>query len=379
MPNDTLPEGFGMKLKSLAVSNFRSLAETRLPLHDLNVIVGPNGSGKTALLEVMHLLHCASQRELSKFLDERGGFQAILHRTNGRTQAGNMSIQLELHTSDEESPIEPQNFELTLVDQAVGYVIRKALLKNLNQHNDSKRVSYLDGDPTGETEFSYFAQATGIGASFIGFLAGIHPYGALDVSPRSIVRLPQTLTPIQAPGPNGEHLYSALYNLRISAPEVFERLMILLQQSFPGFRRLELPVVGAGQVTLAWYERDSNTPFYANQLSEGTLRYLWLVTILLAPHRPSLLLLDEPEVSLHPALLRLLAALLQDAALTTQIIVATQSSDLIGWLAPEEVLIADKEDGKTSFTWAADLDLKAWLDEYTLRDLWLMGNLGGRP
>ncbi len=109
-------------------------------------------------------------------------------------------------------------------------------------------------------------------------------------------------------------LYSALYNLRISAPEIFERLMILLQQSFPGFRRLELPVVGAGQVTLAWYERDNTLPFYANQLSEGTLHYLWLITILLTPEPPSLLLLDEPEVSLHPALLRLLAALLQDRA-----------------------------------------------------------------
>ena len=368
-----------MKLKSLAVSNFRSLADARLPLHDLNVIVGPNGSGKTALLEVLHMLHCASQRELAAFFDMRGGFQAVLHRTDGRVQDGRMGIQLELSTSDELPLVDSQKFVLTLIDKAVGYVIREALLKNVNQQSNSKSVSYLDGDLNGETEFSHFSQATGIGMPFLGFLSAIRYYGALDVSPRSIVRLPQTLTPAQAPGPNGEHLYSALYNLRIAAPEIFERLTILLQQSFPGFKRLELPVVGAGQVTLAWYERDRNTPFYANQLSEGTLRYLWLVTILLTPQRPSLLLLDEPELSLHPALLRLLAALLQDAALTTQIVVATQSSDLIGWLMPEEVLIADKEDGKTLFTWADDLDLKAWLDEYTLRELWLMGNLGGRP
>ena len=94
---------------------------------------------------------------------------------------------------------------------------------------------------------------------------------------------------------------------------------------------------------------------------------------------PAVLLLDEPEVSLHPELLKLLAALLQDASARSQIVVATHSPDLIRWLEPEEVLIADKEDGATSFTWADDLDLQEWLAEYTLRDLWLMGNLGGRP
>jgi predicted ATPase len=74
-----------------------------------------------------------------------------------------------------------------------------------------------------------------------------------------------------------------------------------------------------------------------------------------------------------------LAALLQDASARGAIIVATHSPDLIRWLEPEEVLIADKEDGATRFTWADQLDLAEWLDEYTLRDLWLMGNLGGRP
>jgi predicted ATPase len=82
---------------------------------------------------------------------------------------------------------------------------------------------------------------------------------------------------------------------------------------------------------------------------------------------------------LHPELLKLLAALLQDAAAAGQIVVATHSSDLIRWLKPAEVLIADKEDGQTRLTWADSLNLDKWLAEYTLSELWLMGNLGGRP
>lgn len=101
------------------------------------------------------------------------------------------------------------------------------------------------------------------------------------------------------------------------------------------------------------------------------------MTLVFTAPRASLLLIDEPETSLHPELLRILALLLQETALETQVVVATHSSDLIGWLQPDEVLIADKEDGQTRFTWADTLNLAEWLAEYTLRDLWLMGHLGG--
>lgn len=209
--------------------------------------------------------------------------------------------------------------------------------------------------------------------------ASMRHYSFLDVSPRAIVRLPQSLTPTVRPGPNGESLYSALYNLRASHSDVYERIDALLQQAFPGFKKLEFPVVGSGQVTMAWYDRSGNMPYYPNQLSEGTLRFLWLITILLSPQTPPIILLDEPEVSLHPELLKLMAALLQDSSANTQIIVATHSPDLIRWLEPSEVLITEKEDGQTSFTYADELNLDEWLSEYTLNELWAMGNLGGRP
>jgi len=138
-------------------------------------------------------------------------------------------------------------------------------------------------------------------------------------------------------------------------------------------------VVGAGQVTLAWYERNLRNPLFPNQLSEGTLRFLWLTTILLSPSAPALTLMDEPEVSLHPELLKLLAALLQDVSASRQIMVATHSPDLIHWLEPEEVLVVEKIDGQTSVTGADKMDIEGWLEEYTLSDLWRMGNLGGRP
>jgi predicted ATPase len=105
---------------------------------------------------------------------------------------------------------------------------------------------------------------------------------------------------------------------------------------------------------------------------------MWLVTVLLSPQISPITLIDEPEVSLHPELLKLLAEVLQDASSRGQIIVATHAAELIRWLQPEEVVVLDLDEGRTRCTRADSLNLDEWLREYTLGELWLMGTLGGR-
>ena len=205
-------------------------------------------------------------------------------------------------------------------------------------------------------------------------------YSFLDIGPRSVVRLPQPLTPTTSPGPNGEYLYSALHNLRaLHRDTAYRQVQDILKIAFPDFTGLEFPIVGAGQVTMAWYQEGLTDPLYPSELSEGTLRFLWLITVLLSPDPSRITLIDEPEVSLHPELLKVLAGALQDAAMRGMLVVATHSADLIRWLQPEEILILDKVQGQTTATWADSLNLGEWLREYTLDELWLMGTLGGRP
>ena len=130
---------------------------------------------------------------------------------------------------------------------------------------------------------------------------------------------------------------------------------------------------------MVWRDRNFPSGFYTHQLSEGTLRFLWLVTLLRSSELPGVTLLDEPEVSLHPELLAILAELLREAAQRSQIIVATHSDRLIRFLNPNEVMVADlAEDGLAKLTWADSLDLDRWLTEYTLDQVWSMGRLGGR-
>lgn len=388
-----------MKSTQIQVRGYRSLVDVSPSLHPLTVMIGPNGSGKTALLEVFLLLSRAARSELAKAIEAHGGLNAILSKTAGAPNRLQISLTIDMESADNQEPLY-YGFELAPLEP--GYTIPFERLEQRLDPAASEPHRYIDArdisvrfdlDPDTEPpatgkkrQFLELELATVPWvASFqpVGplrrFLMDIVFYSSLDVGRRAVIRLPQSLTPATRPGPDGESLYSALYNLRVGHNNTYSRVEDALRVGFPGFERLEFPVVGAGQVTLSWYQGELAVPLYPNQLSEGTLRFLWLTTVLLAPDPPPLVLIDEPEVSLHPELLKLLAGMLQDASTRGQVIVATHSPDLVRWLQPQEVLVLDKLEGQTQFTWADTLDLDEWLEEYTLRDLWLMGTLGGRP
>jgi predicted ATPase len=204
-------------------------------------------------------------------------------------------------------------------------------------------------------------------------------YHVLNVDPRSPVRLPQPMQPAPLPGRNGEELVSCLFYLRETERDRFDAIQDALRTAFPRFDRLDFPPVAAGILALAWRERGFSKPLYMHQLSEGTLRFLWLATLLQSPGLTALTLIDEPEVSLHPELLSLLADLLREASQRSQLIVATHSDRLIRFLEPSEVLLVNSTDeGMSTVSWADQLDLAEWLKEYTLDELWSNGRIGAR-
>ena len=388
-----------LQITQIVVHNLRSLVDVTLDLKSLNVMIGPNGAGKTALMEVILLLHSGANGDLSSFFDERGGFHSVISATTNQTGQPPMTVGARLapppHLGGRVT-----NFEVELRRLQIGYAITAESLESGTASTpgnlSNAEYAFQDGklytsksanEPiplpklrSSELMLTQLPTDRPFRESlrFKEFLSAIDFYPPLQVTGRAPIRLPQPLTPATKPDAEGSNLFSVLYNLRISHPETYERLLALMRQAFPGLKRFEFPVVGAGQVTLAWYDESSKQPFYPGQLSEGTLRFLWLAAILLTPAQSSILLLDEPEVSLHPQLIRLLVALLQDYAMRSQVVVATHSSDMVRWLEPDEVIVADKEDGQTRFTRADTLDLAEWLAEYDLRDLWQMGHLGGR-
>jgi len=387
-----------MRIVNLSVQGYRSLVDVSVQLHPLNVLIGPNGSGKTSVLEVIQILKFAMMEEgLTEALQKQGGTTAVLSRVpNGPDR---LKIELAVDAESDKSQ-EPMCYRFEVAPRGTGHVIPCEQLEWQWDPEADKPFRYIDAhydhiryvDP--ETAHRWVEPTWDHHASELALaqmprmykepqdlrstLRKTSVFSFLDVRQRAVVRLSQPLTPTTLPGPNGENLYSALYNLRAGHHDVYDRLEGFLRLGFPGFRQLEFPVVGAGQVTMTWDQEELTNPLYPTELSEGTLRFLWLATVLLSPDPSPITLIDEPEVSLHPELLKLLAELLQDAAVRGQLIVATHSSDLVRWLQPDEVLVLDKVDGRTQFAWADAMDLTEWLKEYSLSELWLMGTLGGR-
>lgn len=384
---DHSPVRFGQ----LSIQGFRRLRDVRLDLRPLSVMIGANGTGKTSVLDVLSLLASSAQGKLSSSISELSGLANVL--TYDR------AADLELAITMEVPGHEPLEYSLWLRPQGIAHVVREEMLKqkrksysapflHINSHESD--VKYYDPEkkkllhPTWEhnpleTSLAQVPKMFQEPENFRRRLASSTFYHVLNVDPRSPVRLPQSIGPAELPGRNGEDLVSCLFYLSQTDRHRFEAIEDSLRAAFPRFERLDFPPVAAGTLGLAWRERGFSKALYTHQLSEGTLRFLWLTTLLQSPGLTALTLLDEPEVSLHPELLSLLADQLREASQRTQLIIATHSDTLIRFLDPGEVVVLDStEDGMTTLTRADELDLGEWLKDYSLDELWRNGRIGAR-
>jgi predicted ATPase len=295
---------------------------------------------------------------------------------------------------------QPLNYSLTLSPKGLSYEVRdEYLTQQRNPHraepfkyiesqgldikySPEKRRGFVrpswDHNPL-ETSLSQVPKMYREPENLRKSLASCTYYGALDVSEKSPIRLPQAMRPAKLPGASGENLVSCLYDLRETDPDGFEMVENILSAAFPDFERLNFPPVAAGTMSMTWTDRNFPQPFYVHELSEGTLRFLWLVALLQSQTLTTITLLDEPEVSLHPELLRHLVYLMREASKHTQLIVATHSDRLIRFLKPHEVLVCNLEEGEAKMRWADTLNLNKWLEDYSLDQVWEMNVMGGRP
>jgi predicted ATPase len=381
------------RLESISVKGFRRLQQVDIEMRDLVVMIGANGSGKTSLLDAISLLAASASGNLTNILQRKGGLNQILTR-------GKVS-QFEITASMKVPAKQPLKYELILSPRGISYEISKeTLTRQIDLHSPEEPFKYIDSYGL---DIKYFQEGAGLLSPnwehnhletslsqvpkmyreperLRKTLSACSYYGALDISENSPIRLPQAMRPAKLPGTNGENLVSCLYNLRETDQDRFEMIEDVISTAFPDFERLSFPPVAAGTISMTWKDKNFSEPMYVHELSEGTLRFLWLATLLLSQNLSTITLLDEPEVILHPELLRHLVYLMREAAKHTKLIVATHSDRLIRFLDPKEVLICDlEEDGAAKMTWADTLDLDKWLEDYSLDQLWAMNLIGGRP
>ena len=378
------------KINHLKIGGFRRLKEIDLPIRPFMVLIGANGVGKTSLLDAYSLLSASAAGALNNKLSQFGGVSSLL--TRDKTDSVSLFVDMDV------PGYKPLEYELNLSPKGSGYAIfREVLSQDRDRNTVFKHIDSRDGDiryfeiekehlvrPNWEhnpleTSLFQVPKMFRQPEELRRILGSVTQYHVLDVGPRAPVKLPQQMKPADLPGADGEDLIPFLYYLRESNRSRYDAIEDSLKTAFPSFESLSFPPVAAGMLTLTWKERNFRKPFFMHELSEGTLRFLWLVSLLQSPGLSTVTMIDEPEVSLHPELLSLLSDLMREAAKRTQLIVATHSDCLIRFLAPKEVVVMDTDDdGCTTVKWGDTLDLDAWLKEYSLDEIWRMGRMGGR-
>lgn len=358
------------------IKGFRRLLDVNLEMRPIQVMIGANSIGKTSLLDALSLLSASAEGKLNQKINEFGGLNSLL--TLDRAQELAMNLEIENQQSEGESS--KINYEICLTLKGQSYVVSYDKMIKYNKHspNRSLLIGFEDKNSL-ESLLSQQSNDVPITSDVRKFLISLFRYQVFNIEPRSPIRLPQQMKPALQPGHIGEDLIPYLYFLRESHPDRYESVLDSLRAAFPTFEDFRFPPVAAGMLALTWKDKNFSNPLYMHQLSEGTLRFLWLVSLLQSPELSAITTIDEPEVSLHPELLSLLADLMREASQRTQLIVATHSDRLIRFLKPEEVLVFDSdEEGNTQATWADQMDLEKWLQEYSLDEIWQMGQMGGR-
>lgn len=360
-------------ITSLSVHGFKSLrAVDNLELRPVNVLIGANSSGKSNLLDFFRMLSYihAPGGGLQRFTRWRGGANALLH--DGAATTTEMTGELHFHEG-------ARNFGYRFT---LAHSTRDSLFFAEESYRQSAEGRWIPLG-VGQEESRLFEQALSHkpAKALLGILqqCRLHQFHNTSVAAR--MRQFQPLADGDYLKEDGANLAPALYRMREREPAYFALLERTLSLAFPQFAGFVLEPDG-DEILLRWRERDSDLVFFAGQLSDGALRLVGLLFLLLQPieRRAKTLILDEPELGLHPAAIHLLAEhILAATREGTQVLLATQSSLLLNDFEADDVIVVNRP-GRASELHRLESDkLTDWRDDYDLSTLWEKNVLGGRP
>lgn len=366
------------KLEKLGIVAFKSIREQTLELGALNVLIGANGSGKSNLVQAFQFLREIRVQNLARYSLERGA-DALLFR--GPKVSSAMGFYMEFGEGDIGNAYRikliPTDENTLVVDDETAYF------------HDRRQypLSYEEHLGGAGREAKLAISNDRIAQYVRSDLESYRLYHFHDTSGTAAVRGPSDVNDNRFLRPDAANLAAFLYGLQHSHPDYFRNIEDTFRQIAPFFDGFDLApsTVSPEKIRLEWREKGSDAYFNGMALSDGSLRFICLATLLLQPTLPAMILLDEPELGLHPAAIGLLAELLSAASVRTQLLVATQSVTLVNHLEPEQVWTTERKKGESVFQHLSKGDLVTWLETfegaegYGLGDLWEKNLLGGRP
>lgn len=364
------------RLTQITVQGYKSIKDQTLDLGRLNVLIGGNGVGKSNLIGVFKFLREIYDQQLQESVASAGGANSVLHF--GRKITEKIRFQA-VFAEEGESQKNAYRIYLTPTDRdSLIITVESAGFQDAKHY---ARPYWEELGPVHAESLLNETKSTRITKWVKEDLSSYRVYHFHDTSKDALVKQTCNLDDNRFFQPDARNLAAFLYWMKLKHPDQLQLIEDVISQIAPFFSGFQLAPtrLNEDKIRLEWRERGNDMYFNAHQLSDGTLRFICLATLLLQPKLPRMILLDEPELGLHPAAIILLSELLQQAAQKTQLLVSTQSVTLVNQLQPDDVWVADRVDGATQFRHLAQENLSEWTGSYALGELWEKNIIGGRP
>ncbi len=360
-------------IQSLKIENFKSIRNQRVELGNLNIFIGPNGAGKSNFISFFRFLKHFGEGTLENYVYESGGINTFLYK--GFEVSGYLEVEVGFieHNPHHDFPV------------TSGF---KIISDGETYHIGYQSYGGLKTELKGGVKESISRPHTIglIDSSLDKYGDALRIYHFHDTSDNAQIKLPQDIEDVYHFKAEGENLAPFLLLLKEQHFDSYRKIVETVRLVYPFFHDfvLEESPRAKGKVVLRWKEKGNGVTYTARQISDGTLRFICLATLLIQPdvtsYVPRTVILDEPELGLHPFALHILAELIQKAAMEKQLLIATQSVSLINYFTPKDLLITERAaDGDTEFKRLKDEDFSTWLEDYSLGQLWESNFFGGRP
>ncbi len=360
-------------IDKLTIKGFKTLQDVELELGKLNVLIGPNGAGKSNLVNFFQMLREMGDGRLQVWVAKRGGADRLLYFGSKRTSQ--LTSKIAIGESYYEFNLQPTDDERFVFGGEHTKIVIGGETRHEGRSSGGQFKSRCLTSAAINSENGYVKD-------FYGSIANAKIYHFHDTSETAPVKKNRGLHDYKYLRPDASNLAAYLFNLREFHPAVYSEICKIVQLAAPFFSDfiLEPKMVNPGEYTiqLLWRQHDSDNPFLPSQLSDGSIRFICLVTALLQPDPPSTIIIDEPEIGLHPYAIALLGSLMHQASERMQIVAATQSVSLVNQFSLDDLIVVEREDGASIFKRLHERDFELWLEDYSVGELWEKNVLGGR-
>ena len=369
------------KIKSVTIRGYRSIRDATLEFRPLNVLIGANGAGKSNVVSFFKMMNEMTAGRLQHFVASTG------HATSNLHFGPRVTPHLEAELGFETDMGDIDRYRMRLSHAAGDSLIftEECLLFRRPQYPNEQEEQLGPGHS--ESLLGSTAEGTGTRAAMAGVLRhrldNCRVFHFHDTSPTSRVRNYGYVGHSKPLMPDGGNLAAVLHRLKSESPDAYRRIVATIRQIAPFFVDFALEPTGSGgkDIILNWRHRNGDLIFGPHQLSDGTLRAICLISLLMSPAEelPILIVIDEPELGLHPYALNMLASLCRSASADSQILISTQSSAFVNSFEPEDIVVVER-DGDFSTLARPDVTaLEAWLEDYSLGEIWEKNVIGGGP